>query len=342
MNISILTGGGDCPGLNAVIRAVVRRARISYNWDVIGIRNGWKGLIEGEVEPLTMYAVSGILHRGGTILGTSRKNPTKSDDDIEQVRDNIRRYDIHAILAVGGNDTLSSALFFHKKGVPIVGVPKTIDNDILGTDFTFGFNTAVSIVTEAIDRLHTTAESHHRIMVVEVMGRHSGWIAVMSGIAGGADMILIPEVPFDIKKVCDKLMKRHERKKFSIVVVAEGAKPVGEDKHFTQDDKVDEFGNIRLGGIGQVVADQIEDITGIETRTTMLGHVQRGGVPSAYDRVLATRFGVAAVDAVNNKDFGKMVALRSENIITIPLEEAVLANKEVDMELYEMAEIFFG
>ncbi len=342
MNIAILTGGGDCPGLNAVIRAVVRRARISYGWDVIGIRNGWKGLIDGTVEPLTLYAVSGILHRGGTILGTSRKNPTKNEEDIERVRDNLRRYGIGALLAVGGDDTLSVALKFHKEGVPVIGIPKTIDNDIAGTDFTFGFNTAVSIVTEAIDRLHTTAESHHRIMVVEVMGRHSGWIAVMSGIAGGADMIIIPEVPYDIGKVCEKLMKRHEKKKFSIVVVAEGAKPVGTEKLITQTQKVDEFGNVRLGGIGQIVGDEIEELTGIETRVTILGHIQRGGSPTAYDRVLATRFGVAAVDALKRNEFGKMVALRSENIITIPIEDAVLQNKKVDMELYEIAEIFFG
>lgn len=342
MNIGILTGGGDCPGLNAVIRAVVRRARISYGWDVIGIRNGWQGLIEGKVEPLTLYAVSGILHRGGTILGTSRKNPTKNEEDIERVRDNMRRYGIGALLAVGGDDTLSVALKFHQDGVPVVGIPKTIDNDIAGTDFTFGFNTATSIVTEAIDRLHTTAESHHRIMVVEVMGRHSGWIAVMSGIAGGADMIIIPEVPYDMNKVCERLMKRHEKKSFSIVVVAEGAKPANMDEFVTQDKKIDEFGNVRLGGIGQIVGDQIEKITGIETRVTILGHVQRGGSPTAYDRVLATRFGVAAVDALKRKEYGKMVALRSEKIITIPIEDAVLENKKVDMELYEMAEIFFG
>ncbi|NQS97106.1 MAG: 6-phosphofructokinase [candidate division Zixibacteria bacterium] len=342
MNIGILTGGGDCPGLNAVIRAVVRRARITYNWDVIGIRNGWNGLVDGEVEPLTLYAVSGILHRGGTILGTSRKNPTLEHEDIERIRDNIRRYGISALLAVGGDDTLSVALHFHKEGLPIVGVPKTIDNDIYGTDFTFGFNTAMSTVTEAIDRLHTTAESHHRIMVVEVMGRHSGWIAVMSGIAGGADMIIIPEVPYDIHDVCEKLMKRHELKKFSIVVVAEGAKSADSDEHIVQDEKLDEFGHIRLGGIGYLIGDQIEKITGIETRVTILGHTQRGGSPTAYDRVLATRFGVAAVDALHRKEYGKMVALRSEEIITIPLEEAVLKNKNVDMKLYEIAEIFFG
>jgi 6-phosphofructokinase 1 len=321
---------------------VVRRAKISYGWDVIGVKNGWRGLVEGEVEPLTNYAVSGILHRGGTILGTSRKNPIKKPEEIEKIRNNLLRYGIDAILTVGGNDTLSVALYFHKQGVPVVGVPKTIDNDILGTDFTFGFNTAVSVVTEAIDRLHTTAESHHRIMVVEVMGRHSGWIAVMSGIAGGADMILIPEVPYDLEKICQLLKKRHESKKFSIVVVAEGAMPVGSDKLVTIDNGVDEFGNVRLGGIGVKLRNEIEKITGIETRVTILGHIQRGGSPTAYDRVLATRFGVAAVDALKRKEYGKMVALRSENIITIPLEEAILENKKVDMELYEIAEIFFG
>jgi 6-phosphofructokinase 1 len=298
--------------------------------------------LEGEVEPLTLYAVSGILHRGGTILGTSRKNPTKSQDDKERVLNNLRRYGIGALVVVGGNDTLSAALYFYREGIPIVGIPKTIDNDILGTDFTFGFNTAVSVVTEAIDRLHTTAESHNRIMVVEVMGRHSGWIAVMAGIAGGADMILIPEVPYDIDKICDVLKKRHELKRFSIVVVAEGAKPAGTDRHFVIDSKVDEFGNVRLGGIGTVIGEQIEDKTGIETRVTILGHVQRGGSPTPYDRILATRFGVAGVDALMRKEYGKMVALRSENIITIPIEEAVLENKMVDMELYEMASIFFG
>jgi len=299
-------------------------------------------LINGVVEPLTLYAVSGILHRGGTILGTSRKNPTKNEEDIEKVRDNLRRFGINALIAVGGDDTLSVALHFYKQGVPVIGIPKTIDNDIKGTDFTFGFNTAVSTVTEAIDRLHTTAESHHRIMVVEVMGRHSGWIAVMAGIAGGADLILIPEVEFNLDKVCGMLKKRHELKQFSIVVIAEGVKPP-EGKGFAkQSNKVDEFGNVKLGGIGQIIGDIIEKRTGIETRVTMLGHVQRGGSPTAYDRVLATRFGVAAVEALHKKDYGKMVALRSEQIITIPLEEAVLKNKHVDMEFYKMAEIFFG
>jgi phosphofructokinase-like protein len=341
MRVAILTGGGDCPGLNAVIRGVTRRAITSYGYDVLGIKNGWKGLIDGDVEPLGLYAVSGILHRGGTILGTSRTNPMRNRDDFLRIEDNLKRYEIDALIAVGGDDTLSAALALHKEGINVVGIPKTIDNDIKGTDFTFGFNTAVSIVTEAIDRLHTTAESHHRIMVVEVMGRNSGWIAVMAGIAGGADYIIIPEVPYDLQKICKALTKRHKHKKFSIVVVAEGA--ISADGELVrQSDRVDEFGNIRLGGIGQIIGERIEKIAGIETRVTILGHVQRGGSPTAYDRILATRFGVRAVDAVKEKQFGKMVALRSEEIIMVKLEEAVLENKKVDMKLYEIAEIFFG
>jgi phosphofructokinase-like protein len=341
MRVAILTGGGDCPGLNAVIRGVVRRAITSYGYDVLGIKNGWKGLIDGEVEPLGLYAVSGILHRGGTILGTSRTNPMRNRDDFLRIKENLKRYEIDALIAVGGDDTLSAASALHKEGIKVVGVPKTIDNDILGTDFTFGFNTAVSIVTEAIDRLHTTAESHHRIMVVEVMGRNTGWIAVMSGIAGGADYIIIPEVPYDVEKICNALKKRHKTKKFSIVVVAEGAKAASGEV-VTQSDKIDEFGNIRLGGIGQIVAEKIEEITGIETRVTILGYIQRGGTPTAYDRILATRFGVRAIDAIKEKQFGKMVALRAEEIILIDIKEAVLQAKKVDMKLYEIAEIFFG
>jgi phosphofructokinase-like protein len=341
MRIGVLTGGGDCPGLNAVIRAVVRRSIVTYEYDVLGIRNGWQGLVEGDVEPLGLYAVSGILHRGGTILGTSRTNPTKNKDDVRRVMDNMQRYEVDALVVVGGNDTLHVGLDLFNRGVKVVGIPKTIDNDILGTDFTFGFNTAVSTVTEAIDRLHTTAESHHRVMVVEVMGRNSGWIAVMSGIAGGADMILIPEVPFDLDKVCDTLRKRHKQKKFSILVVAEGAVPT-DGKVVLAGEGTDEFGNVRLGGIGQVLAREIEKRSGIETRVTILGHIQRGGSPTAYDRVLATRFGVRAVDAVAEGQFGKMVALRSETIGLVDIKEAILANKKVDMHLYEIAEIFFG
>ncbi|MFH1009727.1 MAG: ATP-dependent 6-phosphofructokinase [bacterium] len=341
MRIGVLTGGGDCPGLNAVIRAVTRRCIVTYEYDVLGIRNGWKGLVDGDVEPLGLYAVSGILHRGGTILGTSRTNPTKNKDDVRRVIDNMQRYEIDALVVVGGNDTLHVGLELFNRGLKVVGIPKTIDNDILGTDFTFGFNTAVTTVTEAIDRLHTTAESHHRVMVVEVMGRHSGWIAVMSGIAGGADMILIPEVPFDVDKVCDTLKKRHKQKKFSILVVAEGAVPT-DGKLVLAGEGTDEFGNVRLGGIGQVLGREIEKRSGIETRVTILGHIQRGGSPTAYDRVLATRFGVRAVDAVAEGQFGKMVALRSEAIGLVDIKEAILANKKVDMHLYEIAEIFFG
>ena len=341
MRIGLLTGGGDCPGLNAVIRSVTRRAIETYKYDVLGIKGGWRGLVYGEVEPLSLYAVAGILHRGGTILATSRTNPRANREDWAKIKDHIKKYSIDALITVGGEDTLKVATELYKEGYQVVGVPKTIDNDIMGTDFTFGFNTAVSIVTEAIDRLHTTAESHHRVMVVEVMGRHSGWIAVHSGIAGGADGILIPEVPFDIDEVCHKLKKRHQSKNFSIVVAAEGAVPKGGEQ-ILQSDKTDAFGHVRLGGIGRVVADEIEKRIGIETRLTVLGHTQRGGSPTAYDRILATRFGVRAVDAVKKGDFGKMVALRSEKIITVKLEEAVLKNKLVDMELYEIAELFFG
>jgi ATP-dependent phosphofructokinase / diphosphate-dependent phosphofructokinase len=341
MRIGLLTGGGDCPGLNAVIRGVTRRAVDTYKWDVLGIKNGWRGLVRGEVEPLSIYAVSGILHRGGTILGTSRTNPVGNPEDYKKVLEHIKKYSIDAIIAVGGEDTLTVATHLNRDGINVVGVPKTIDNDITGTDFTFGFNTAVSIVTEAIDRLHTTAESHHRVMVVEVMGRDSGWIAVMSGIAGGADAILIPEIPYDMADLCAKLKKRHQNKSFSIVVVAEGATEK-DGKPVLQSDRMDAFGHVILGGVGRVVADAIESCIGIETRLTVLGHIQRGGSPTAYDRILATRFGVKAVDAVKAGDFGKMVALKSEKIITIPLEEAVLTNKKVDMELYEIAEVFFG
>ena len=341
MRIGILTGGGDCPGLNAVIRSVTRRAIATYDYDVLGIKNGWQGLVIGEVEPLSLYSVSGILHRGGTILGTSRTNPKADRDDWAKVRDHLKKFSIDALIAVGGEDTLTIALELFKEGFNVVGVPKTIDNDIMGTDFTFGFNTAVSIVTEAIDRLHTTAESHHRVMVVEVMGRHSGWIAVHSGIAGGADAILIPEVSIDMGKLCKNLKKRHQNKNFSIVVASEGATVKGSDP-VLQSEKLDAFGHVRLGGIGRTVADEIEARTGIETRLTVLGHTQRGGSPTAYDRILATRFGFRAVDAVNKGDFGKMVALRSENIVTVNLEDAVLENKKVDMEWYEIAELFFG
>ena len=340
--IGILTGGGDCPGLNAVIRAVVRKS-MQYDWDIIGIKNGWKGLISGEMELLTDYSVSGILPKGGTIIGTSRTNPFKNEDDVQKVIENIKKFGLDAIVAVGGDDTLGVALKLHNMNIPVVGVPKTIDNDLSGTDYTFGFDTAVSIVTQAIDRLHTTAESHHRVMVVEVMGRHAGWIATMAGIAGGADEILIPEEPFDIGEVCGFLKERYDRgKKFSIVVVAEGAQPKNSGSFITKSEEKDDFGHVRLGGIGNRLAKEIEKRMNVETRVTVLGHVQRGGIPTAHDRVLATRFGVASVELIKDGNFGKMVALQGNKIVPIPLEEGVSKSKTVDMELYEIAKIFFG
>jgi 6-phosphofructokinase 1 len=340
--IGVLTGGGDCPGLNAVIRAVVR-ASMQYDWEIIGIKNGWKGLIDGEIVLLTDYAVSGILPKGGTIIGTSRTNPFKKPEDVQKIEENIRRFGIDAIVAIGGDDTLGVALKLYQKGIPIIGVPKTIDNDISCTDYTFGFDTAVSIVTEAIDRLHTTAESHHRVIVVEVMGRNAGWIATVAGIAGGADEILIPEEAFDINEVCKNLKSRYYRgKKFSIVVVAEGAKPKGEEIVVTQSDEKDEFGHVRLGGIGHFLKGEIEKRMNVDTRVTILGHVQRGGTPTAHDRVLATRFGVAAVHLIKNNNFGKMVALQGDKIIPVSIEDAVSKSKTVNMDLYNIAKIFFG
>jgi phosphofructokinase-like protein len=340
--IGILTGGGDCPGLNAVIRAVVKKS-VKYQWDVIGILDGWKGLIEGNILPLTDQHISGILPKGGTILGTSRTNPFKDQKNVDKLLRNMKKFKIDALIAIGGEDTLGVALKLYKMGVPVVGVPKTIDNDISGTDYTFGFDTAVSIVTDAIDRLHTTAESHHRIMVLEVMGRHAGWIATVSGIAGGADEILIPEIPFRIEDVCNNLKARHDTgKKFSIVVVSEGAKP-NETEHFeTLSEEKDEFGHIRLGGIGQRLAKEIEKRLGVETRFTVLGHVQRGGSPTAYDRVLATRYGVEAVELVKQKQFGKMVALRGYKIIPVNLTDSVTKLRTVDMDLYKIATTFFA
>ncbi|MFO8077150.1 MAG: ATP-dependent 6-phosphofructokinase [Thermoplasmatota archaeon] len=340
--IGVLTGGGDCPGLNAVIRAVVR-ASIQYEWDIVGIRNGWKGLIDGEIELLTDYAVSGILPKGGTILGSSRTNPYKNAEDVQKVKDNLKRFGLEAIVAIGGDDTLGVALKLFEEGIPVVGVPKTIDNDISGTDYTFGFDTAISIVTSAIDRLHTTAESHHRVIVVEVMGRHAGWIATVAGIAGGADEILIPEVPFDIDQVCKHLQARYDKgKTFSIVVVAEGAKPKEGGMVVTQSDEKDEFGHVRLGGIAHSLAREIEDRLDVDTRVTILGHVQRGGTPTAHDRVLATRFGVKAVELIKEEKFGMMTALQGDDIVPVTLKEAVAESKTVKMELYDIASIFFG
>ncbi len=340
--IGILTGGGDCPGLNAVIRAIVSKS-VKFDIATMGIRNGWAGLVVGEVEPLTPFSVSGILPRGGTILGTSRTNPFKKVEDTQKVLNNVKKFGLDALIAIGGEDTLGVAAKLYEKGVNVVGVPKTIDNDLSGTDFTFGFDTAVSIATEAIDRLHSTAESHNRVMVVEVMGRHAGWIATFSGLAGGADCILIPEKPFKIEAVCDLIKKRHSRgKKFSILVVSEGAKPVETDKLVTQDKGVDAFGHPRLGGIGGVIGQEIEKRIKLETRVTTLGHIQRGGTPSAHDRILATRFGIRAVELVQEGDFGKMAALQCNKIVAVDLNEAVKEIKTVDKEIFSIAETFFG
>jgi len=341
--IGVLTGGGDCPGLNAVIRGVVRRA-YRDNIKVIGIKNGWNGLIGLDFVELNLDSVSGILPKGGTILGTSRTNPYKNKDDIKKVLENYNKLKLDALITIGGEDTLGVAnkLFNENKGLNIVGVPKTIDNDLNATDFTFGFDTAVNIATEAIDRLHTTAESHHRIMVVEVMGRHAGWIAVYSGLASGADVILIPEIPMDLDEVCGILKKRKARgKSFSIVVVAEGAQ-FKTGQVVIKEERLDSFGHVRLGGIGEILAEEIEKRTKFETRTTVLGHIQRGGTPSAFDRVLATRFGVEAVELVLLKKFGYMASLQGTEIKAVPISAAVGSLKTVDMRLYELARTFFG
>ncbi|OGW83417.1 MAG: pyrophosphate--fructose-6-phosphate 1-phosphotransferase [Omnitrophica bacterium RIFCSPLOWO2_01_FULL_45_10] len=341
--IGVLTGGGDCPGLNAVIRAVVRKS-VHDNIKVIGIKNGWKGLIDNDTIELDLNSVSGILPKGGTILGTSRTNPYKNKDDVKKVAENYKKLKLDALVAIGGEDTLGAAnkLIKENLGLNIVGVPKTIDNDLSATDFTFGFDTAVNIATEAIDRLHTTAESHHRIMVVEVMGRHAGWIAVYSGLASGADVILIPEIPIDLYEVCDVLKKRKARGKgFSIIVVAEGAR-FKSGQVVTKEEKLDAFGHVRLGGIGEILAEEVEKLTKFETRVTVLGHIQRGGTPSAFDRVLATRFGVKAMDLVMSKKFGYMASLAGNEIVEVQIEKAVGMLKTVDMRLYDLAKIFFG
>jgi len=347
MRIGILTGGGDCPGLNAVIRAVVRRST-DRGHEVVGVRDGWKGLTEGIYMPLGRREVSGILPRGGTILGTTRSNPYKVDGGVDAVLANVREAGLDALVAVGGEDTLGvAARLYQENDLPVVGVPKTIDNDLSGTDYTFGFDTAVSIATEAIDRLHTTAESHNRVMVVEVMGRHTGWIAVMSGIAGGADVILIPEQPITVEDACRELVKRHDAgKDFSIVVVSEGYELTYESgEHrlvagLARD--TDQFGHVVLGGVGDALGRDIEERTGFETRVTVLGHVQRGGSPTPRDRVLATRFGLKASDLADERRFGRMAALHGDRIVDIPLEEATAKLKTVPSEWYDVARAFFG
>jgi ATP-dependent phosphofructokinase / diphosphate-dependent phosphofructokinase len=342
MRIGVLTGGGDCPGLNAVIRAVVRKGVAGHGLEFVGFRDGWKGPLEKLTMELGIPQVRGILPRGGTILGSSRTNPFKIDGGVEQIRENLEAIGIDALVAIGGEDTLGVATKLADLGVQVVGVPKTIDNDLSGTDFTFGFDTAVNIAMEAIDRLHTTAESHHRALVVELMGRHAGWIALHAGIAGGANVVLIPEVPFDIEEVCDLVRKRFETRYSPIIVVAEGAVPrEGGDMTLVSGDK-DAFGHVRLGGIGDRVAAEIEERTGAEARAVVLGHVQRGGTPTAFDRWLATRFGLHAVDAVADRDFGKMVALRGTDIVRVPLIEGTGELKVVSPEEYAEAQVFFG
>ncbi|HLM87359.1 MAG TPA: ATP-dependent 6-phosphofructokinase [Solirubrobacteraceae bacterium] len=347
--IGILTGGGDCPGLNAVIRAAVRSG-VPAGHSFLGFRYGWAGVLSGDSLELSVERTAGILPRGGTIIGTSRTNPfADGADGAARVRASLERLEVDALIAIGGEDTLGVALRLHEQDVPVVGVPKTIDSDLGGTDVTIGFQTAVQIVTDAIDRLHTTAESHNRVMVVEVMGRHAGWIATHAGIAGGADAILVPERPFDIEEVCAHLRRRHERgRDFSIVVVAEGATPregsalAGSDGPVTRAAATDAFGHARLGGIGVVLEDEIEARTGFETRVTILGHVQRGGTPVAFDRVLATRMGVAAVDAVAGGRFGGMVASSGSAIVEVPLADALATPRLLDPALYETAALFFG
>ncbi len=342
MKVALLTGGGDCPGLNAVIRAVVRKGQFFYNDELIGFTDGWRGVMEGTYVPLDVERCRGLLPRGGTILGTSRTNPAAHDDGIERCLASLKQAGVDALVPIGGDDTLGVAQILANSGVQVVGVPKTIDNDLKGTEVTFGFHTAVQIATEAIDRLHTTAESHDRVIVCEVMGRHSGWIALYAGIAGGAAEIVIPEEPFDIEEICDRLVKRHQKGRFaSVVVIAEGAVPKGGSVE-TVSREVDAFGHVRLGGISNWVAEQIERITGMESRVTILGHIQRGGTPTAFDRVLATRFGIAAIDAVHNGKSDVMVALQAGEIVTVPLSDALESPKRVDPALlHDVAEMFF-
>ncbi|MFC1511108.1 6-phosphofructokinase [Candidatus Margulisiibacteriota bacterium] len=343
--VGVLTGGGDCPGLNPVIRAIVRKGIDVYRYEMIGLHHGWAGLLDKNISPLDLRAVTGILHRGGTILGTSRTNPAKVEGGYDKAKKSFKELGLDALIAIGGEDTLGVANKLVKMGLPVVGVPKTIDNDLNATDFTFGFDTSVNIIMEAIDRLHTTAESHDRVLVVEVMGRHAGWLAVYGGMAGGADVILIPEEKFSLADVCNHIKKRHSGgKNFSIVVAAEGAQPKDNEsgEFYTQDKSLDSFGHVKLGGIGGSLAKAIEKKTGFETRSVVLGHVQRGGSPTAFDRVLGTRFGIAAIDLVNKGDFGKMVALQGNKVVPVPLEKAVAKLKTVDKELYDIAKVFFG
>lgn len=342
MRVGVLTGGGDCPGLNAVIRAVVRKGVNEHGFEFVGFRDGWRGPLEGVTVPLGIEQCRGILPRGGTILGSSRTNPFAVEDGVERIRENLAAAGVDALVAIGGEDTLGVATRLAELGVAVVGVPKTIDNDLSGTDFTFGFDTAVNIATEAIDRLHTTAESHHRVLVVEVMGRHAGWIALHSGIAGGASAVLIPEVPFDIDAVCAHVETRFRSEYAPIIVVSEGAVPADGSEMTLSSGEKDAFGHVRLGGIGDRLAHEIEQRTGKEARAVVLGHIQRGGTPSAFDRWLATRFGLQAIDAVADGEFGVMVALRGTKIVRVPLQEGTAELKVVSPEEYAEAQVFFG
>ncbi|MFI9451182.1 6-phosphofructokinase [Amycolatopsis sp. NPDC052450] len=341
MRVGVLTGGGDCPGLNAVIRAVVRKGIEVHGWDIVGFRNGWNGPLTGDSRPLGLNDVEDILTRGGTILRSSRTNPYKVEGGVDKIKAVLAEQQVDALIAIGGEDTLGVAKRLTDDGIGVVGVPKTIDNDLGATDYTFGFDTAVSIATEAIDRLHTTAESHHRALVVEVMGRHAGWIALHSGLAGGASVILVPERHFNVDQVVSWVERRFEKEYAPIIVVAEGALPEGGEEKLLTGEK-DAFGHVRLGGIGTWLADEIAARTGKESRAVVLGHVQRGGTPTAYDRVLATRFGLNAVDAVADGDFGVMTALRGTDIVRVKLSEATAELKTVPVERYEEAEVFFG
>lgn len=342
MRVGVLTGGGDCPGLNAVIRGIVRKGVTEYGYEFTGFRDGWRGPLEGDTVRLDIPTVRGILPRGGTILGSSRTNPLKSADGIRRIKENLASSEVDALIVIGGEDTLGvAAQLSDVHGIPCVGVPKTIDNDLSATDYTFGFDTAVGIATEAIDRLHTTAESHMRVLVCEVMGRHAGWIALHSGLAGGANVILIPEQRFDIDQVCAWVTSRFKASYAPIVVIAEGAMPK-DGEVILKDGTLDSFGHVRLSGVGEWLAKEIEKRTGKEARTTVLGHVQRGGTPSAFDRWLATRFGLHAIDAVKDGDFGKMVALRGTDIVRVPISEAIAELKTVQPELYKEVGVFFG
>ena len=342
MRVGILSGGGDAPGTNAVIRAVVRRGIREYNDVLLGIKDGWRGLLEGSFVELDLKTTTGILPLGGSILGFSRTNPFKHEEGVEKVMENFKKAILDALIVIGGDDTLSVAHKMAAFKLNCVGVPKTIDNDVSGTDYTFGFNTAISIATETLDRLHSTAEAHHRVMILEVMGRYTGWIAIAAGIAGGADAILIPEKPFSVAEICKYIKCRQDRgRNFSLVVVAEGAKPEG-GKEVLYGQKVDEFGNVRFGGIGYWLGKEIEKSLEIETRVVVLGHLQRGGTPTAFDRILATRYGIHAIDLVHQEEFGKMVAIRGDKIISIELKDVIGKRKSVSSELLEVAKVFFG